>query len=199
MKVKLIALLAAIATTGFSMSSFETRAVNAPKLGFQAGMTFNNISAPSDVSVNNKAGLAAGINLELPVTDYFSIQPELLFVQRKAEFARTGSTTISVKYESLEIPVFAKLTLNHVVSPYLIAGPVAYFNISKGVEAAGPAGTSSINFSQKTFDFGVAFGGGVDVGPLFVNARYTLGVTSIDENSADYKSRGIHVLAGLRI
>ncbi len=175
--------------------SFERQPV---RIGVEAGMTFSNVSAPKDVTPSNRQGLAVGVNVEVPVEEYLSLQPELLFVQRGANLAKVGSLSVDAKYNSLELPLLAKVRLNGPVSPFLVGGPVAIWNISRSVVASTPSGATGIGFNPKSFDFGAAVGGGLDVGPFTAQVRYTFGLTNLDENSADWKSRGVHVLAGLR-
>lgn len=153
-------------------------------------MTFSSVAAPRDVSPSNRTGLAAGVNIEVPVAPFFSIQPEALFVQRGANLATVGNLKFAVKYNSLEFPLFAKLK---------VAGPVAIFNLSKDVEAISPSGTTGIGFKPKTFDFDLAVGGGIDLGAMFATLRYSVGVSSLDQDSSEWKSRGVHLLAGLRL
>ncbi len=178
-----------------SSETFETQPV---RMGFQAGMTFSNVSGPADITTSNRSGLAAGVNIEIPLGAYIALQPELLFVQRGAKLAKVGNVSVDAKYNSLELPLLAKLRFNGPVSPFLVAGPVAIWNMSNSLEASGPGGTEGIAFKPRTLDFGAALGAGLDVGPVFATVRYTVGITDLDENSADWKSRGWHVLAGLR-
>lgn len=180
------------------LMSFATVARADMKLGLEVGMTFSNVSGPSDVTPSNRTGLAAGLSFEFPIAPIFAMQLEALFVQRGVDLARAGSSTLTASYNSLEFPLLAKLKLPGDVSPFLVAGPVAYFNLSKSLTLSTPPGTTAITFSPKTFDFGVALGGGVDFGPIFATLRYTFGITNLDENSSDFKSRGVHLLAGLR-
>lgn len=168
------------------------------KLGFQAGMSFSNLNTPSDLAPSNRDGLAAGINVELPVASYFSIQPEALFVQKGADIL-AGNVRFTARYNSLEFPVLAKLKLPGNFTPFLVAGPVAILNMGESVESAGPGGGAALGFKPKTFDFAATVGAGIEAGPVFVSARYSLGLTELNQNSAQWKSRGIYVLAGLRI
>jgi hypothetical protein len=188
----------AFARMALGASSTESADRQPVRIGIEAGMTFSNVRAPADVTPSNRAGLAVGLNAEFPLAAYLSIQPELLFVQRGVNLARVGSASLDAKYNSLEIPLLAKVRLNYAVSPFLVAGPVAIWNISRSVVGSTPNDAAGINFNPNTFDFGVALGGGVDIGPFFATLRYTLGITNLDENSADFQSRGVHLLAGLR-
>jgi len=191
-------LVVSAAAVGAESSVSETYG-RGPRLGVQAGMTFSQVSTPSDVSASNRTGLAAGLNLEIPIMYGFSIQPEALFVQRGAELAKVGSGTLSVRTNSLEIPVLAKVKFGEDVAPFIVAGPVGIFNLGNSVTASD--GTSGVawGYNPRTFDLAVAVGAGIDLGPLFATIRYTAGVTQLDENSAAWKSRGVHLLGGLRI
>ena len=187
--------LTQLAVGATSSDSFYSPPV---RVGIEAGMTFSNVSAPADIAPSNRSGLAVGLNVEIPMGPVLAIQPELLFVQRGVNLAKTGNLSVDAKYNSLEIPVLLKARLNHSVSPFLVAGPVAIWNVSRSVVASSPSSATGINFNPKSFDFGVAVGGGIDVGAVFASVRYTAGITNLDENSAEWKSRGVHLLAGLR-
>jgi hypothetical protein len=193
-------LLAALSLSPLALAatSTDTFGDERTRVGIEAGMTFSTVRAPSDVTPSNRTGLAAGVNVEIPVTAYFSIQPEALFVQRGADLATVGNTRFTASYNSLEFPVLAKLKIPGSVSPFLAAGPVGIWNISRSVEAAGPGGGAALAFNPRTFDFGVGLAAGLDIGPFFATVRYTVGITDLDENSADWRSRGVHALAGLR-
>ncbi len=182
----------------FGATSSESFSRQPVRVGIEAGMTFSNVSAPADVTPSNRTGLAVGLNVEIPLGEFFALQPELLFVQRGVNLAKVGNLSVDAKYNSLELPLLAKVRLKFPVSPYLVAGPVAIWNISRSVVGSTSGSATGINFNPKTLDFGFAVGGGVDVGPVFASVRYTVGISNLDENSADWKSRGVHVLAGLR-
>ena len=181
-----------------SMST-ETIETNRIRLGFQGGMTFSNVVAPRDTTPSNRTGLAAGVNLDIPVVSFFSIQPEALFVQRGANLVTTSDVHFTVKYNSLEFPVFAKLKVPGSISPFLVGGPVAILNLSKSVEVTSPSGGASLGFTPNTFDLDMAVGGGVDLSAFFATLRYSVGISNLDQNSSEWKSRGIYVLVGLRI
>ena len=51
------------------------------------------------------------------------------------------------------------------------------------------------------FDFGVTAGGGVEIGRLIIDGRYTFGLTDIDKDTTDAshtKNRALSVTAGVR-
>ena len=188
-----------VGTFANASTSTETIETNRTRLGFQAGMAFSSVAAPRDITPSNRTGLAAGVNLEIPIVSFFSIQPEALFTQRGSNLAAAGNVQFTVKYNSLEFPVFAKLKVPGPISPFLVAGPVAILNLSKSVEATSPGGATSIGFNPKTIDLDFAVGGGIDLSSFFATLRYSVGISNLDQTSSEWKSRGVYVLAGLRI
>jgi hypothetical protein len=189
--------VSAFAATQVNVSETEERYFR-PTIGFGGGVTFSNISAPADINTTNYTGFAAGVNAEFPLSPMFSFLPEAFFVHRGTELTNASRSRVVAKFNALEFPVLAKLKLDREVSPYIIAGPMLTLNISTRVENTTPAGGNAISFNPRTFDVGATAGLGVDIGAFFANARYLWGLTSVDENSADWKARGVNVLAGLR-
>lgn len=171
-----------------------------PRLGVQVGAAFNNVSSPNDINTSNRTGFAAGARMAFPFSPYLSLQPEVTFVQRGATFAQAGGYSITAKYNTLQVPVLLKATLpTQPVSPYLTAGPVAFFNLSSSVDANSPGGSvASVGLNPRTVELGASIGAGVDIGPVFVAANYLIGLTELDENSAQYHSRGVQLMGGVQ-
>lgn len=171
----------------------------APSLGVQAGVSVDSATAPANISRSSVTGLAAGLNVHIPFSPNLSLQPELLYVQRGVSLVDRGGISATAKYDSIELPVFAKVGFGGKIRPYLFAGPVAIWNVSKSIEVDAGGNSGSVSFNPRTFDFAATAGVGLDVGPLFANVRYSLGVIDIDANSANWKSRGIQFLLGVQI
>lgn len=187
--------VSAIGSAAGSEETFHRRPI---RVGVQAGMTFNDVDSPSGLKPSNRTGIAAGLNIEASLSPMFAIQPELMYVQRGFTVVDAGNVQVTAKYDSIEVPVLAKLTFGSEITPHLLAGPVAIFNVNKSLVVDTPGGTTTLGFNPRTFDFAVAAGAGVDIGPFFAHARYLLGIIDINENTAQYRSRGIQLLAGLR-
>lgn len=164
-------------------------------VGLQAGVNFNNVSSPSNVPTSSVAGLMAGLNVELRITDDIAIQPELMYVQRSIKYSDPSGISATAHYDSLELPVLAKIKFLDGVRPYIFGGPVAIVNISRGIDAS--SGTTTLSFSPRSTDFAVDLGAGVEFGPFFANMRYSIGVSELNENSASWSSRGLQLLAGI--
>ena len=185
---------AGAATQTSEESIFRTR----PKIGIQAGATFSNVSGPSDISTSNRKGFAAGVNFEIPISYFFSIQPEALYLRRGVELGRLFETKIVAKYDSLQFPLLAKFKVDQSVSPFLVIGPVMTLNVSKSYEVDSPNGYSSVKFSPRTWEMDGLIGAGVDLGPLFASLHFVWGLTDLDEGSSDWRTRQLDLLAGFR-
>lgn len=71
------------------------------------------------------------------------------------------------------------------IAPSIFAGPAVGFLLSASIEG------QDVKDGFTTADFGLVFGGGVDIGTddrgkLTVDARYTLGLANVLDNSTDY-------------
>jgi hypothetical protein len=173
--------------------------VSRSRLGVEAGMIWSDVSTPSQVSASNRTGLAAGLNVEVPINATASFQPGIVFVQRGAELASAGNARLVTKMNSLEFPLLFKAKINQEMSPYIVAGPVFTWNIDSKLEAQTPGGSTAIGYDPEAWELGATAGIGADIGPVTVGARYLWGLTSADKNSSDYKAKGLYALLGIRI
>ena len=164
-------------------------------LGLQGGVNFANVSAPTNISTSSVTGLMIGMNVEMRLTDDIAIQPELMYVQRGIKYTDISGAAVTAHYDALEIPVLLKIKFLEGVRPYVFAGPVAIVNISRGISVG--SGSTTVSFNPRSTDFAFDFGAGVEFGFVFVNLRYSLGISDLNENSASWHSRGIQLLAGV--
>jgi hypothetical protein len=163
-----------------------------------------------------------GIMGRLPITSMFSIESGALLTGKgsKAEtYFNGGNDYIKTKFNPLyiEVPLNAvvKIPLEKESNVFFHAGPYAAIGIggkSRQDAKFGPlvsSSTSNIKFSNddpltseqddaaydklKRFDFGLNFGGGVQLGRVMIKANYGLGLTKINStesnNNADDKNK----------
>jgi len=164
----------------------------------------------------------AGILGRLEVADMFLLESGVLLTGRgsKAEtYFNSGNDYIKTKFNPLyiEVPLNAvvKIPLQKESNVFFHAGPYAAIGIagkSRQDSKFGPlmsSSTSNIKFSNddpltseqedagydklKRFDFGLNFGGGVQLGKVILKANYGLGLTKINStqsnNNADDKNK----------
>ena len=169
-------------------------------LGFKGGLNLSNMTGDDIEDNEMKVCFGGGAFLNIPVGGPFSIQPELLYVMKGYEFESTSDAGVRMSY--IDLPILAKLTIPTLgpISPNFFAGPYVGFNMSADVYLEDVE--EDISDSLKTTDFGLVVGAGVDysllVGELTFDARYTLGLTSIDNTAdeEDVKNTGIMIMAG---
>lgn len=169
----------------------------APSFGIKGGLNLANIGGDGVEDVDYRAGLNLGAFVSIPAGAMLSIQPEAFFSQKGN---KSGSVKSSFNY--LEVPLLLKLSPSlpgDFVRPIFFAGP------SAGILLGAKVGDTDIKDQLKTADFGLTIGGGVEFGKLSVDARYNLGLSSvnkekvIDEVSTAVKNRAITVMLGYRL
>lgn len=191
-------LLLSAAYAGAATSTAEISG-RVPSLGLQTGLDFESAQSPAQISSNSYTGFSVGVNLAIPLTESFALQPELNYVRRGLNLVDSGGLRANVYYHSLELPVFARMSFGERIRPYIFAGPMVIANISNSVEGSLGGVSASQSFNPKTLDFAAAAGVGLELGAFFVNARYCVGLINFNDNSTDWYSRGFRLMAGLQL
>jgi hypothetical protein len=191
-------------------------------IGVMAGVNYSKVSQDpesSDVTFEYKAGFIGGGFLGIQVNDWFSIEPQVLFSQKGAKVKGKGNNAAlegSIRINYIEIPVLGKFWIpvsDPGVKPFVFAGPEVEFKVSCTAEGAILAVTGSEDCDKtgneinlKSTDFGVTGGAGVQFKAggqdVRVDARYTFGLTDINDSSAstdnrEVKNRAFAVTVGL--
>lgn len=144
----------------------------------KGGITLSNISFDQDqAGQKSRMGYVAGLGLNIPITsdNFFSIQPELLYIQQGT---RLSAGSYGLNYAQL--PLLLKINFGGEGFPiYVNAGP------SFGYLLNPPSRIGEITFNDpKRLDIGLQFGGGFGVkagpGNVLLDARYGFGITNIN-------------------
>lgn len=197
------------------------------QLGIKAGINLASLSEePGESSIQDFEeesilGFQAGLVAEIPVSEGFAIQPELLWVQKggRRNYTLAGSGYEQrVTYNHLQIPVLAKVKAGETdgsgLGLYFFGGPFVGFALNGRVEQeltiAGATTESDFDIefddddNQRRIDWGATFGLGMNLGALFVDLRYDLGINNIldsdafnnNDNDPYLRTRGIGLTAG---
>jgi hypothetical protein len=115
---------------------FACASVSAQTIIPRVGVSVSNLTIDGEEGFENKstAGMVIGLGFNFPVSDIFSIQPEINYVQRgtkmefeMSEFSDFGymqiDGSIRVRIDYLEIPVLAKVAFGEDTKFLLSAGP----------------------------------------------------------------------------
>jgi hypothetical protein len=182
------------------------------RFGIFGGAAMSKLSGPAldDIeNVKSRLGLHAGIFLELGLSRNVAIQPEVAYAMRGVKLME-GTTDITFQADWVEVPLLLKLAFpsnsGSNVRPHLYAGPAVAFKM--GCTAKGEEGNVSVSVDCEEFeavlkgtDFGLVVGGGLDLGRLMLGARYTIGMTNLNDgenlsSDEEFKSRSISFLVG---
>ncbi len=158
----------------------------------KGGVVFSDLKT-NEAGVEGRTGYVAGLGLSLPVTNdnFFVIQPELLYIQKGANFSTNlNSTRIGDTYINyLELPVLAKINFGgESFRAYVNGGPsIAYALFGRTQENGTKVDIEFGDNADVTFnnriDFGVQFGGGIGFkagpGDLLLDLRYGLGLSNL--------------------
>jgi hypothetical protein len=160
------------------------------KFGLKGGFNFSNFDLDDS---DGTIGFYIGGLADLPVSGNFHVQGELLYSKEGADQARL---------DYLRIPIMAKYYVIEGLS--LEAGP--QFGFKVGAD-------DFVNDYTKSFDFGIGAGIAYEFfGGFFIEARYNLGLTdindgfkpgfepaiSIDTPQPDFKNTNFQIGTGIR-
>ena len=178
--MKKLLLLAVVTVLGFTNGTAQKI-----KFGAKGGLNFASVSGDNAKNIDLVTSFNFGILSEIPISDKFSFQPELMYSGQGYSF---NDNTIELSY--LNIPLMGKYYLTKGLS--VEAGPQIGFLFAAKNEK------TDVKDSFNTVDFGVNFGLGykLDNGLNF-GVRYNLGLTDINnlDNSSNKNKNGVFQLS----
>lgn len=166
--------------------------------GVKAGINVSTMYGDDVNDVEALAGFNGGIYFNYRFTRNWSLQPEVLFSMKGVETnnsisGQAGKTEYELGY--LSIPVLAKY---HFATGSNI-DPSLYFGPQLGFGLYGDANDREIDDSLADAEFGLAFGGGVDlltatqpsdlIQRVGLDLRYTLGLTDTFDVTGDPEAK----------
>ena len=173
------------------------------KLGAKAGVNFAKLSGEALEDADGRTGFHVGFLAEMPLSERFAIQPELVYsqqgLQSKESFDGTEFET-KVKLDYLNVPVMAKFYLIDGLS--IEAGPQFGFNINAKQELEVTGGDTDGDFEitgeddikDEVSGFDLGIGGGLayqlDNG-LFFQGRYIYGLSNVPEDVDDAQGEDV--------
>lgn len=186
-KVVLISLLAVLGISfAFGQSIY----------GLRGGLNISNYGG--DPEMDSKIGFHGGMMMQYHLDQMLILQPELLYTQRGAQEEALGIEHKQTLHY-LELPIFAKLDLGEgklKFQPYL--GPeFRYLIKGNSTLKIGSDETTVEIKNAEDFDFGLGLG--IDLvfnTNMLIGARYSMGLTTIDEDGSDVKNNSFMINLG---
>ena len=178
------------------------------RFGATAGLNTSNFAGDIEDS-KFKAGLQAGIVMDLAINQSFSIVPELLFSQRGSKYDGLNLLGVKANFSEtlnyLQLPVNAayKFDVGYGSKVFVFAGPYLGYAISGKTKMDVSAGdkdhnrSESIDFGSKAgetnpFDFGLNIGVGYQYQKIFFKLQYNHGLTNLS-NSDNFKQTNTNI------
>lgn len=175
------------------------------RIGIAGGLNLANVSVDPEIEgldYSNRTGFGFGGVLDLSLSENVALHFEPLYLQKGSKL-EAGGEEAKVKLSYIEVPALFKLALGtSTTRPYLMAGPTIGFLLSAKVSNGEEV---DIKDDTKSIDIGLGFGAGVSFpagnNSVFVEGRYALGLTNInddpDDPDTEVKNKGIQVIAGI--
>ncbi|MGK0384013.1 MAG: hypothetical protein ACJAVL_000749 [Bacteroidia bacterium] len=202
-KVAVLSLAIAGGTVNTSMAQLY--------VGVKGGGTLNTVSGKADVGMEKEMtfGYGFGALVNVGLSNVFSLQPEVLYLQKGGRVASEISddyTQVTANY--LEVPILAKAQFGgEKFKGYAVIGPYASYWMGGKTKTniLGNESNESIDFDtdidddgykQNRIDIGVTGGLGMQYaigrGNIFLDARYGFGLSDRNKfktNPEDYKKQ----------
>ena len=168
--------------------------------GAKGGLNFSTFSGDgfSDFEEDSKARTAyhLGLLAEIPVSDRFSIQPEVLYSAQGYDITEIeNSDDIEFQLDYVTVPVLAKLYVVNGLS--LEAGPQFGFLVKNEIDS----GDGSITLNDdnyNNFDLSLGLGASFKFNKFFIYGRYNAGMTDIYEtNGVEIDAKNSVIQAGV--
>lgn len=158
--------------------------------GLTAGFNLSRFGGEdvADATTDGRVGLAVGFFGSFALSEALALQPEILFIQKGADFLYQDETGAAIRLDYVQIPVLFRARFSAgdgKAVPFVTAGPAIAFRIGcdAGVNSTGgfvsqecdaltPTGVASTDFSGLV-------GAGVEVGNLIVSVRYDYSFTKL--------------------
>ena len=166
--------------------------------GAKGGISFSNVTGDAFSDFHDESARTAfhlGLLAEVPVSERFSIQPEVLYSAQGYDVVRIDDgEDIERRLDYISVPVLAKFYLIDGFS--LEAGPQFSYLVENEV-GMGDDDIALDDDSLNKFDFSLGLGASWKITNFFVYGRYNVGLTEIyDLDAADAKHGVIQLGVG---
>ncbi len=162
------------------------------RFGAKGGVNFTNMTSDGFDETNSRTGFHLGLVSEFPLSDAFSIQPEVLYSTQGAEATLRGLGNVSasgeIRLDYIQVPVLAKIHLfqgRALEGLSIEFGPSFNFLVNDDIADWTDSPTFTADSPFSNFEFGGAAGLSFNIpGGFFVQGRYVQGFTDVfnDDN-----------------
>jgi hypothetical protein len=185
----LIGLMTAILITGIASAQHGNSPAGYVNIGIKGGMNIYNVHNDNNTKYDSRLGYHFGLLGHIHFNSHFAFQPEIVF---SAQGAKIDNGTIKNNLDYINVPALFQFMFDNGFR--LQAGPQVGFLIS-----AKSKNNNIITDNKSDFqpiDFGISIGASYIFPPtgFGIDARYNLGLSNINKNSAvNSTNRGLQL------
>lgn len=177
-------------------------------IGAIGGVNFADLNLEDDrgekQDISTRNGFGFGGVLEMHLGQNFYLQLEPMYLQKGGVLHQEppNPEEIEFKMSFVEIPLFLKIQFGEQIRPYIMGGPTVGFLLSSKLESeiSGLLFKADLEDITGKVDFGVGVGAGVSVpldnSNIFLDGRYTLGLTNLNKGGTYQARAGDIVVEG---
>jgi hypothetical protein len=190
---RILSLIAIATLVGLSATAqTDKKSTGGVQFGIKAGINVANLKWKEDgisLTTDSKVGVNAGFFLTAPISENFSIQPELTY---SGLGAKSDGETLALNY--ITVPVLAKYT-------FAGSGFGIYAGPQIGLLLSAKSDGEDIKDAMKGSDFAGIFGVDYSVSKFNFAARYQIGLSNIAKDAEDgsLKNNAFTFTVGYRI
>lgn len=182
LKIRVTILLMSLLT----LSMIHTVSAQA-RVGIKGGLNVSNLYIDNIHDENARYGFNVGLYGQILSSDFFAVQPELLYSTKgsKAFYEDLGDQTVKYNFNYLDLPVLAVFKLGR--SAEIHVGPYVSYLLNANISYSGDIinGDDEIDKDDlKSYDYGLTGGFGLNFGPMQAGVRYNYGLVKIADNAA---------------
>jgi hypothetical protein len=173
----LIGLMTAILITGVASAQHGNAPAGHVSLGIKGGVNMYNVHNDDNTKYDQRTGYHFGLLGHIHFDNQFAIQPEIVY---SAQGAKIGDTKYNLDY--INVPVLFQYMFDNGFR--IQAGPQVSFLVSAKSKLNN--NTTDNKDNLKPIDFGLSIGASYVVPStgFGIDARYNLGLTNINKDSA---------------
>ena len=157
------------------------------QFGIKGGMNISSISDDGYDDTKSKVGYYGGVFVNIPASESFSIQPEVIYNNLGSEVKLGNSYSRKLNLNYITVPVMFQFKATPQF--YLEAGPEFGFLVSADSKTTWNNSTSTAELDKdnfNNFNMGVGLGAGFDITKnVGINARYVAGFSDVTKPSSD--------------
>lgn len=179
-----------------NVSNISAQEIKTPSFawGGRLGMNWSTIRSDFEEGLDARTSGVIGVFTRHKLNNQFYIQPEINYVLKGASRRFTDNLNniydFRLSFDYFEVPVLFKYNFGSLPTdgfkPEVFLGPFIAFNLSSSIEVKDVPNSDASIENVKSTDFGIAFGTGigfsVDYIDILLELRYTLSLSSFDDN-----------------